>query len=182
MKSYGIKNPDVENEKSIIKSAKKYNLDTTNIVTVNSSDFLQTFKNADGIPNAALYDSNGNYIEYRNFDTSCNAGLFDFIPKLKLDTIYKKPQKDNLQTELVKFRSLKGEKIINHLVEGIDFYILLFSTVWTGKLNKDHIKIWEDLAINNKNCRIKLINVNLDIQEYWDPKERAVVMSKMRKK
>lgn len=182
LKSYGIKNPDIENEISILKSAKKYNLDTTNFVTVNSSDFLQTFKNADGIPNAAIYDSKGNYIEYRKYDTSCNAGLFDFISKLKLDTIYKKSQKNNLQSELGKFRSLKGEKIDTTLNEGIDFYILLFSTVWTGKLNKDHIKVWEDLAMKNQNCKIKLINVNLDLQEYWDQKERDFIISKMGKK
>ena len=182
LKSYGIKNPDIENEHSIIKNAIKYNVDTTNFVTVSSSNFLKTFKNSDGIPNGAIYDSKGNYIEYRKFDTSCNAGLFDFIPKLKLDTIFKMPLKDKLQTELEKFRSLKGEKIETNLTKGIDFYILLYSSVWTGKLNKDHIQVWEDLARNNKNCKIKIINVVLDLQQYWDEKERNSIISKMGKK
>ena len=78
---YGIKKPDIENRESITKKALKFGLDTTNIVSVTSKDFPYVLKST-SIPNAAIYDSNGKYIEYRQTDTSCNAGLFDFIPKL----------------------------------------------------------------------------------------------------
>lgn len=40
MKLYGIKDPDIENQKTITKKALKYDLDTSNIVTVNSKEFL----------------------------------------------------------------------------------------------------------------------------------------------
>jgi hypothetical protein len=58
MKMYGIKNPDVENERSIKKSALKYQLDTTNIVTVCSKDFLRLLHRR-GIPDGGIYDRNG---------------------------------------------------------------------------------------------------------------------------
>jgi hypothetical protein len=169
MKLYGIKDPEIENEKSITQNAHKYDLDTSNIVTVNSKDFLYVF-NGQSIPDGAIYDRNGKYIEYRQPDSSCNAGLFQFIPALNLSDKYNQPDSSDLKTELDKFRDLKGN-IVGQL-DPADFYLLIYWTVWTGKLNKDHVKIWEDLARENKNCKIKVTKVNLDIQEYWDGQDR----------
>jgi hypothetical protein len=175
---YGIKKPDIENQESITKKALKFGLDTTNIVSVTSKDFPYVLKST-SIPNAAISDSNGKYIEYRQTDTSCNAGLFDFIPKLSLSGIYNKPDSSSLAEEWTKFRDLKGKEMT--LPNNADFYLLIYWNVWTGKLNKDHVKIWEDLARENKNCKIKVIKVNLDIQEYWEPKEKEMYRKAMRK-
>ncbi len=175
---YGIKKPDIENRESITKKALKFGLDTTNIVSVTSKDFPYVLKST-SIPNAAIYDSNGKYIEYRQTDTSCNAGLFDFIPKLNVSGTYNKPDSSGLAEEWTKFRDLKGNEM--NLPNNADFYLLIYWNVWTGKLNKDHVKIWEDLARDNKNCKIKVIKVNLDIQEYWEPKEKEMYRKAMRK-
>jgi len=175
---YGIKKPDIENQESITKKALKFGLDTTNIVSVTSKDFPYVLKST-SIPNAAIYDSNGKYIEYRQTDTSCNAGLFDFIPKLNLSGTYNKPDSSSLAEEWTKFRDLKGNEMT--LPNNADFYLLIYWNVWTGKLNKDHVKIWEDLARENKNCKIKVIKVNLDIQEYWEPNEKEMYRKAMRK-
>lgn len=167
-KVYGIKEPDIENRANIVKKANKFNLDTTNIVTMNSKDFVSFLKGS-GIPNAAIYDKNGKYIEYRMTETSCNAGLFQFIPALNLNDKYNQPDSAELYTELMKFRDLNGKALTP--IEQADFYLLIYWTVWLGKLNKDHVKVWEDLAKNNKNANIKVIKVNLDFQEYWDKAE-----------
>lgn len=175
---YGIKKPDIENQESITKKALKFGLDTTNIVSVTSKDFPYVLKST-SIPNAAIYDSKGKYIEYRQTDTSCNAGLFDFIPKLNVSGTYNKPDSSSLAEEWTKFRDLKGNEM--SLPDNADFYLLIYWNVWTGKLNKDHVKIWEDLARENKNSKIKVIKVNLDIQEYWEPKEKEMYRKAMRK-
>ena len=179
MKMYGIKKPGIETKNSIIKKALKYKLDTANIVTVNSKDFLNVL-NGQSIPDGSIYDKDGKYIEYRQTDTSCNAGLFQFIPNLNLTNQYNQPYSLSLDQELEKFRDLKGNLLKN--LESADFYLLIYWTVWTGKLNKDHVKIWEDLAKNNINCKIKVIKVNLDIQEYWNEKEREKIIHALRKK
>ncbi|WP_341904911.1 hypothetical protein [Fluviicola taffensis] len=179
MKIYGIKDPELENERTIKKRALKYELDTTNIVTVNSSDYLKMMKSK-AIPDAAIFDSQGKYIEYRQTDTSCNAGLFQFIPDLNTDASYHKPDSANLQTEWVKFRDLKGNKLKN--ADPADFYVFIYWAVWTGKLNKDHVKIWEDLAKNNKNCKIKVVKVNMDFQEYWDASDKEKLVGKGRRR
>ncbi len=178
-KIYGVKNPEIESETSIKKSAIKYGLDTANIVTLNSKDFLREL-NGKAIPNASIYDSKGNYIEYRATDTSCNAGLFEFIPNLNVKNSYNKPDSTNLELELNKFLDLKGKPIDK--LESADFYVLIYWTVWTGKLNKDHVKIWEDAASNNKNARIKVLKVNLDFQDHWDEAEKKKITGKSKKR
>ena len=65
--------------------------------------------------------------------------------------------------------------------ETADFYVLIYWAVWTGKLNKDHVKIWEDAAKNNKNAKVKVIKVNMDFQEHWDEKIRKEILGKSKK-
>lgn len=178
-KIYGIKDPDIENRKSIVKKAAKFGLDTTNIVTVNSKDFIHVLRST-GIPDCAIYDRNGAYIEYRQTDTSCNAGLFEFIPALNLTSKYNQPDSTQLSGVWSKFRDWKGDSL--QQPEKADFYLLIYWTVWAGKLNKDHVKVWEDLAGKNANCKIKVVKVNLDIQENWDAEQRDKIIKAIRKK
>jgi hypothetical protein len=178
-KIYGIKDPEIESEKTILKAAKKYKLDSTNILTVNSKDFLYVL-NGQSIPDAAIYDKNGKYIEYRQTDTSCNAGLFQFIPSLNLTDLYNQPDSSDLKSELKKYRDLKGNDL--KILESADFYVIIYWAVWTGKLNKDHVKIWEDLAKENKNTKIKVLKVNLDLQSWWNKQERDEIIKILSKK
>jgi hypothetical protein len=178
LKVYGVKKPRVENATSVKKKTLKFGLDTSNLVTVKSEAWLKTLK-GQKLPDIAVFDSAGNYVEYRPTDTSCNAEVFDFIPGLKPDLKLNRTGKTDLKTELSKFRDLKGREFV--LNEKADFYVLIFYTVWLGRLNKDHVKVWEDNARANKNCKIKVLKVNLDIQEYWDKIERDKIIDILNK-
>lgn len=182
LKLYGIKDPDIENRKTILKKAKKFGLDTAGIVSVKSGNFLKTMKDAGGIPDAAIFDAKGDYIEYRATDTSCNAGLFGFIPDLKRDGSYNKTGKTSLSTELNKYNDLQGKSLDQANLKPADFYVLIYWSIWTGRLNKDHVKVWENLAKQNKQAHIEVIKVNLDFQEYWDKAERDQIIERMSKK
>ena len=89
LKMYGIKQPEIENEKTIIKKALKFQLDTSNIVTIAAPNYLKEMS-AHEIPDGAVFDSKGEYIEFRQTDTSCNAGLFQFIPSLETGKAFNK--------------------------------------------------------------------------------------------
>ncbi|NLA23500.1 MAG: hypothetical protein GX879_00885, partial [Bacteroidales bacterium] len=105
------------------------------------------------------------YIEYRVSDSACNAGLFEFIPNLCKNQNFNIIDSISLSSKLSKFRDINGNELMP--LDEADFYILIYWTVWTGKLNKDHVKIWEQLATNNTDCKIKVLKVNLDLQEHW---------------
>lgn len=177
-KLYGIKNPEVENEKSIVRKALKFGLDTAGIVTADHEHFLFVLDKY-GIPDGSIYDSNGRYIEYRSTDTSCNAGLFDFIPALTRNGKYNQPDHISLSEEMAQYRDLRGELL--PALPKADYYLLLYWTVWTGKLNKDHVKIWEEQAKANQNCHIHVVKVNLDFQEYWSEADREKIIGKLKK-
>lgn len=165
LKMYNIKEPGVVTKTHILKTALKYGLDTSGIVTVDADQFLATLS-AQALPDIAVFDRDGAYIEYRATDSSCNSGLFEFIPALHPEGAYRKTGKTSLQEALKKLRDINGHEIAS-LDKKADFYLLIYWTTWIGKLNKDHVRAWEQLALKNKNCTIKVVKVNLDIQDYW---------------
>lgn len=176
---YGVKKPAIEKEKSIRKMALKHHMDTTNIITVKCADYVKEIKGK-GIPNASIFDAQGNYIEYRSNDTACNAGLFGFIPQLSTQNTYNKPGTTTLSKELSKYTTINGDSISTPTPA--DFYVLIYWTVWSGRLNKDHVKIWEDLAKQNTQAKVKVYKANLDLQAHWNKAERDSLLSKFKKK
>lgn len=170
---YGIKKPRIETKASIQRKAHHFGLDTSNLVSVIADKYLSVIAGK-GIPDAAIYDAQGKYIEYRQTDTSCNAGLFDFIPNLRKEVNYVQPDSLSLPEMLTRFRDLDGNQL--KPLETADFYILIYWNVWTGKLNKNHVKVWEQLARKNSNCHIHVLKVNVDVQSYWDPADQEQIM------
>lgn len=176
-KIYGIKKPSIESPESLKKDALGFGFDTTYILTSNAEKFLDNF-HGKGIPDIDVFDSEGNYIEYRDSDTSCNAGLFKFIPELNTNKIYNKTGKKKLDEELSKFVDLYGKP--HQIEKDADFYLMVYWATWTGRLNKDHVAEWEQLVKENKNCKIKYIKVNLDMQTHWPIEEQKRIKKILR--
>ena len=171
---YGIKKPRIESSASIDRSVHKIGFRTPYVYSVSDSFFLKRLKGLK-LPDAKVFDDSGRYIEYRSNDSSCNAGLFGFIPDLRKDGKFNRTMKTDLKTEFNQLRDLNGQKV--EIPSGYDFYILVDWTIWIGRLNKDHAKVWEDLAIANTNCKIAFIAVNMDFQNWWP----ETSMSKIKK-
>lgn len=180
IKMYGVKKPSIETEVSIKNYALKIGLDTLTIVSVNVDDFVDIFSRR-GIPEGLIFDKSGNYLEYKESDTSCNAGLFNYIPELNSNGSYNRSVKYNLTEEVSSLRNLKGQAIQEFNSSEYDFLLFIYWAKWVGKLNKDHVKEWQQLALDNKNAKIKTILINLDIQENWDKEKRDELLNSMRK-
>ena len=166
---YGIRTPCVENKASLLNVAEKYHLDIASIVTVAPSEFQNVFKLfGKSIPEAIIFDRNGNHIEYKATSRSCNAGLFSFIRGLDKNGVYRKDQNVDLSAVLVDLRDINGNRLAPaYLDSTANFYILISWTSFTGRLNKDHVQKWQSLAADNKNAKIQVIEVNFDAQECW---------------
>ncbi|SFC04090.1 hypothetical protein SAMN05421780_102364 [Flexibacter flexilis DSM 6793] len=177
--AYGIKNPKIETDQSLLKKSKKFGFRTDNLATVNEADYLLVLQK-NGIPDANIFDKEGRYIEYRATEESCNAGLFSYIPKLGTDTAHKYTNVTTLQAETQRLRDLKGNAFTS--LPEADYYVFIYWAAFTGKLNKDHVKAWEELAASNKKTKIAVIKVNLDIQDYWTPAFKNEIYSSMNKK
>ena len=80
-----------------------------------------------------------------------------FIPVLKLN-------KTQFYTSRTK-TGVGSKPVTIEKAKETDFYLFIFWTRYSGRLNKDHVKIWEEQANNNKNSKIKVIKVSFDQQE-----------------
>ena len=76
---------------------------------------------------------------------------------------------------------MRGGYIPAEIDKHYDYYLLIYWTVYIGKLNK-HYEVWDNLAKQNNKVKIKVINVNLDCQQYWDAKDKDTVMKILSKK
>ncbi|WP_191858636.1 hypothetical protein [Hanstruepera ponticola] len=165
--AYGIKDPAVENEDSIKKYLDKIELSTDNVYAYNYNSFLKKMlAKTNSIPDVYIFNNKGEYIPYGD-EYACNASAFDFIEQLNKKETYKTSDTYKLEDMLDGMMHLDGTNATIDMSKNHDFYIFLSWAIYSGRLNKDHVKIWEDQAHNNKNADIKLIKLNFDIQESW---------------
>lgn len=162
---YGIKDPKVENEASLSKYMKKKDIYSDNVYTLDFESYQKALKLINNkLPEVMIFDTQGNYIPYGD-EWACNAGAFNFIEELNDTTDYSISNKTSIEELSSKLRNLKGEKV-KVVNENENFYVFIFWAKFTGKLNKDHVKVWEEQA-NQNNSNIQIIKVNMDFQEHW---------------
>lgn len=163
----GVKKPKIENEKSLTKYLEKKGLRTDNLYALDITDYQYLDSIVDGVPDIMIFSSDGRLIKYKP-DTSCNASAFSFLetvkPNMKFDYINCVSFDDCFS----RLKDLKGNPVVIKKSENIDFYLIIFWARFIGRLNKDHVKIWEEQALNNTNAKIKVFKVNKDMQEWWD--------------
>lgn len=169
---YGIHQPRVLNKEKIDHFLVKNNLDTTNNVAIKDKDFLYIINKIKmTFPEIMVFDKEGKFIMYKE-DKTCNASAFKFIDSLNNSKNY--PRVDSIELSFFenKFVDLYGKGDVKIMDSNSDYFLLIFWTEWTGKLNKDHTYIWEQNAKKNKNASIKTVKVNCDFQTFWDNTER----------
>jgi hypothetical protein len=141
-----------------------------NIFCFNQDDWTWAVKNiryAKSIPEIMVFDRNGNLLKYRE-ESQCNARAFSFISSLTKESIMEHDSLLLMKDILSKLKDLNGNSASITAKETTDFYVFIFWAVWIGRLNKDHVRVWENDAKNNTNCNIEIIKVNMDLQEWWD--------------
>lgn len=169
-KIYGITDPQLETTESIRQYAQKMDLGIENVLVLNDygqyKNMMENFNSA--IPEAILFDAEGHQVSYKENKEDCNAGLFSTLPNLRKNTSLKK--EDLILTDFQKnFLKLDGTPLSE--IPKSDYYLFLNWAKFVGKLNKDHVKVWEEMAKKNKYVKIQVYNVNMDIQKKWNVKE-----------
>ena len=165
--AYGITEPKSENKESLTSYLNSKKISTDNILLANSeTNYVEYLKDFGSIPEALLFDSNGDPLSYKNESQDCNAGLFSTIPELNSNTKLKQIEGKKLSEFVENLIDFNGNKITN--LPEADFYMFISWAKFTGKLNKDHVKVWEELAEQNKSVKIKVFKVNMDFKDGWE--------------
>lgn len=119
-----------------------------------------------------MFDKSGKELIYKETTESCNAGLFKVIPDLRKDSQLKAGE-HNLQDLISKY-TLVIDDDPSEIIDDSDYYLLLDWAIFAGRLNKDHLLVWENLAKDNKNVKIKINKINIDFQESWGITEKDI--------
>ena len=169
---YGIHQPKVLTKEKITRFLTKNNLDTTNNVAITEKNYLYVINKIEmTFPEIMVFDRNGNLIPYKK-NNECNASAFKFIDSLSPLKNYSLIDSVNLSLFEKTLCDLNGKIQAKIIDPKANYYLLIFWTEWTGKLNKNHTYVWEQKAKNNKNVFIKTIKVNCDFQSFWSEVER----------
>jgi len=169
-KVYGIKNPKIETVESVEKYLSSINVSSENNIFCKDILSYKTVLDLFGksLPEEILFNSDGKMLNYKKNNQDCNAGLFETIPGLSKSSNLQILEGNDIQTfttYLVDRNSLKFSNLPK-----ADFFLFINWAKYMGKLNKDHVKVWEELANKNLNTKIIVYKINLDIMESWNVK------------
>jgi len=167
---YGIKSPKIETKKSLVHYLHKKHISTDDIYTVSYLDYKELNEKLDGIPDIMLFDKKGNLIKDRE-ENQCNASAFATIDSLTPNTPFTTVNNKKVEDLLSKLKDFEGHPISFKKDENVDYYLFIFWARYVGRLNKDHMKVWETSAKNNPNAKIKVFKVNFDKHKWWKKNE-----------
>lgn len=167
-KMYGIKKPQVETVESVEEYLSSINLQSDNNFYcknfVTYKTVLKEFENS--LPEAVLFNSEGKKLIYKKNNQDCNAGLFETIPGLTINSKLQLVDSINISTFIAYLVDRNDSSII--AFPKADYHLFINWAKYMGKLNKDHVKVWEELANKNQNSKIKVYKINMDIMKSWN--------------
>ncbi|MCX6296963.1 MAG: hypothetical protein NTX97_13055 [Bacteroidetes bacterium] len=169
---FGVRNPKVENKKSILDYLTANNLSTENSFCLQDTAALTKFYNRDiGTPEIRFYDRNGYLMLYRD-NKKCNAQNDSLITFLNPKNVIKIDSTNNLSEYLKQIKTLDGKDINPDEFKGYDYYLIMYWAKWTGKVNKIKMEDWEKSIVNKNDPKIKTIKVTTDYMDFW-PLEKS---------
>jgi len=184
MMTYGVHQPRVESSHDILKAANRWGVDTSGLVVVARAEaWPRVYKSFDGLPEALVFDNTGRCLQYKAFDTmDCNAGVFSFVPALRKDSAYRAISRASLDTLKAYLVTLEGKPLSSVLDPAADYYLFANWAAWAGRLNKDKVAAWQELARQNGFVRIQTIPVNIDFLERWDATARDTLIARLERR
>lgn len=165
----GMHEPRVETTESLRKYMRKVKMTSDNVFTTQNIESFQNqlFFAGGSVPEALIFNKNLDNIIYRDTN-ECNAHAFSAILELDKNKTYQ-------INDLVKFNDinaglcdLEGNPTKITVNDNSDFLVVIYWAKFTGRLNKDHVNIWEKDAINNTNSNIQVVKINLDQLSFWE--------------
>lgn len=163
---YGIKKPKIENEKTISNYAMKIDMSKGNIYSLSFEDYKRTLDLINKkVPEVWIFNKEGNFVPYGEA-WACNASAFDFIKNLSDSVHYHSQNNPSFNSLPFRLKDLNGNNVEIDLSDA-NYHVFIFWAKFAGKLNKDHVKVWENQALENRKTKIKVYKVNMDFQEHW---------------
>lgn len=173
--NYGVRNPKIENSKSIDEFLVSNKLDTNNNFALKDTTALSIFiKSNIGTPEIRFYDKNGYLMHYKD-DKKCNGQNDSLISFLNSGNVVKIDSSEYLFDYLDQIRTLEGQLVDEHMFKGYDYYLIIYWAKWLGKINSVKLNDWQQ-SLNKKNgLKIKTIKVTTDYMNFWPLNKKDMI-------
>ncbi len=166
---YGYHEPKAEDSKSLTKYYKKKGIATSNMMILSDSvKYYERFKEVQGFPEIRVFNKEGYLIYYKDTSKACNAPAYEYTEFICTTSGLKMNAAKNLTTETKGLLTLNNTPLNITTDGGYDYYVFIYCARFLGRLNKDHVKVWQHNLENAKGCKVKYYLVDMDWQKSWD--------------
>lgn len=165
---YGIKQPSNKSEDDLLKYLKRKSINDDNIFYLKDTvAFKEVMATQRTIPEIEVYNKEGYFIPYK--DTGfCSAPGYVYLRSI-CDNVKKDPVMTRHISERTKqIIPCKNNKVFEGYQPGdYDYTVILLWATYTGRLNKDHVRVWEESIQQAKGCKVRVFKVSEDVMEIW---------------
>lgn len=170
LKHEGIKQPALEDHKSLSNFLSSKGIDTSEILCFKDTTALNTFyRSGLGLPDAQFFNKESKLVNYRESIKDCNGMVSIFIQKGDSINSVSPVEGEHLDKYLenVVIENTGNRFTIEN--QKYDVYMLVYWAKYLGKLNKHKVYEWQELVkkANQNDKKIRMILINVDYQKFW---------------
>ncbi len=164
--AYGVDStPNMKSKKDIEKYVDKKKLGITSQYTLSPNHYEQVM-NKTSLPHLKLYNSDGYLLKYAS-NKNCIADADGLLKRIsKSETEFPTIDSIHIDSTLKHLHTLDGTEV-NIQNKNEDYTAVIYWATFLGRLNKDNIPAWINDANNNEQSNIRIIIINMDLQEWW---------------
>lgn len=172
---FGIRNPKIESQQSILDYLTSQQLSTANSYALKDTATLTKFCNSNiGTPEIRFYDKNGYLMLYRD-NKKCNGQNDSLISFLDLKNVVNVDSSANIKEYISQLKTLDGKDVNPEDFKNYNYYLIMYWAKWCGDANKTKMEDWEK-SLNKKNDpHIKTIKVTTDYMNFWKIDENKMM-------
>ncbi len=149
----GMRNPEKPVAlEEVISFAQSIGIDTSRILFWTSSDAKAKFwRKFNYIPDLYVFDSNGNWLPYRD-NAACNAAGFSLAKEFCNYTFSSPDSSEQVEYYLSNLRKSDSSVVTSILPPGKSYTILIAWGRFLGPVAKEHLPKWQEDLLQNTDC------------------------------
>ena len=171
----GIKQPKLENQKSLSNFLLKKEIDTLELLCFKDTTALNTlYRKKIVLPDSRFFNNKRELVPYKSSPEDCNGKVAVFLEQA--ESINKSPSvpDERLETFLQDVVYENDLRPFSMEPDNYDFYLVIYWAKYLGKVNKHKVFDWLNLVeeARKRGMKIRVIKVNADYQGLWGLKKR----------
>jgi hypothetical protein len=169
---FGAGDPKPEDYESLNKYYHRKGINTANMLVFSDSiKYYERIREVKSFPEIRVFNKEGYLINYKDTSVSCSGSAYGFTDSICLFSNLKSNSSKNLITESVGLLNLDKTPFLLPQKSEYDYCVFIYTARFLGRLNKNHVKVWQHNLDNAKGCKVKYYLVDMDWQKSWDEKQ-----------